>query len=411
MIQRLRGFVSRHQDAYLLSGALLCTMFVIASFIGIWPWSHNWYNTYSLQAVSWLEGRLDLGQDYSWLELAIYDGKYYCSFPPFPSLLMLPFALVFGTQTPDGFIAAALAIVTVFEALQLARELGLKEGERLYWCGFLLFANGWLWLVMNGYVWFIAQTLCFLLSLAAIRHAYAGRGGWALSWWACAVGCRPMCALYLPVLMILLVRALRQRQPDTSLIRLVLSHLRWAIGPVLIAAFYMWLNWARFGNPLEFGHNYLPEFQRAEHGQFSLTYLKDNIKAMLRFPLPYGDSTKLNWPQVNGTAFYLVNPLILVSAAVWFSAFRRRGESGKALYWLLPLLSFVYALFIACHRTLGGWHFGNRYLVDIMPWLFLGVILWKPSRRLTRLTFPLMALGTALQLVGTVVTYNHWPLH
>ena len=32
------------------------------------------YNSYALQADSWRQGRLDLGQDYPWLELAIYQG-------------------------------------------------------------------------------------------------------------------------------------------------------------------------------------------------------------------------------------------------------------------------------------------------------------------------------------------------
>ena len=34
----------------------------------------------------------------------------------------------------------------------------------------------------------------------------------------------------------------------------------------------MGYNLARFGNPLEFGHNYLPEFTRAADGQFSFAY-------------------------------------------------------------------------------------------------------------------------------------------
>ena len=45
-----------------------------------------------LQAQSWLEGRLDLGKDYPYLELAVFGGKYYVSFPPFPSYIMFPFA-------------------------------------------------------------------------------------------------------------------------------------------------------------------------------------------------------------------------------------------------------------------------------------------------------------------------------
>ena len=412
MKRTIRGWLSRNQDFLMLSGVLAACMFAVASFTGQWLWQRNWYNTYTLQAVNWLHGRLDLerGEELQWLELAIYGGRYYCSFPPFPSVLMLPFAAVFGENTPDGFIALAVALLALWEAARLAEDMGMQRAQRLYWLVFLLFGNGWLWLVMNGFVWFIAQSLCIALCLAAIRHARAGRGGWALAWWACAVGCRPMCAICLPVLLILLVRALHETFPERGFWRLTAMKWHWAIAPALIAAGYMALNAARFGSPLEFGHTWLPEFQRAEYGQFSLTYLEDNLKAMLRFPLPAPGSNKLNWPQLNGTAFYLVNPIFPAAAAVWAAAFPRRKENSEALYWLIPVLSVLYALFIACHRTLGGWHFGNRYLTDILPWIFLGILLWKPNRVLTRCTVPLAALGIALNLIGTVVTYNHWPL-
>ena len=72
----------RSKNAYALWIApliVLLAMLSVAAFTGFWPWSRNPYSSYVLQACSWLEGRLDLGQDYPWLELAIYEGKYYVS--------------------------------------------------------------------------------------------------------------------------------------------------------------------------------------------------------------------------------------------------------------------------------------------------------------------------------------------
>lgn len=43
--------------------------FVAWTFTGQWPWKSQPYNSYILQAQSWLEGRLDLGRDYPYLEL------------------------------------------------------------------------------------------------------------------------------------------------------------------------------------------------------------------------------------------------------------------------------------------------------------------------------------------------------
>ena len=48
------------------------------------------YYTYNLQALAWRNGKLCLDQDYPWLELAIYEGKYFVSFPPVPSVPLPP---------------------------------------------------------------------------------------------------------------------------------------------------------------------------------------------------------------------------------------------------------------------------------------------------------------------------------
>ena len=48
------------------------------------------YDSYVLQAVRWLSGHLDLGQNYDYLEIAKYAGRYFVSFPPIPSVLLLP---------------------------------------------------------------------------------------------------------------------------------------------------------------------------------------------------------------------------------------------------------------------------------------------------------------------------------
>lgn len=81
------------------------------------------YRSYTLQACAWLDGRLDLGTDYPWLELAIYEGKYYVSFPPFPSLVLLPFAAIFGTNTPDHWISLVFSLVGIIYALRLYRTI------------------------------------------------------------------------------------------------------------------------------------------------------------------------------------------------------------------------------------------------------------------------------------------------
>ena len=385
----------------------------VMMFTGQWPTHHNPYNSYTLQACAWLEGRLDLGCDYTWLELAIVDGRYYVSFPPFPSYMMLPFAAILGRDTPDGLIALMVTLLAVVYACLLYRHLR-SDGHGLMWALFLLLGTGYLFICFTGYVWFIAQNLCFALSLMAIYHALKGQGGVSLTCWACAVGCRPMVTMYLPVLLYLLYRHEREEYPGFTPGRTVLRRWYWAIGPLLLGGSYMALNFLRFGNVLEFGHNYLPEFTRAEHGQFSLTYMADNLQALLRLPKWNGAEEPLTFYSANGMAFWLANPMYFSLLAAWVLALIRRlrqkeKQRGMFLLVTLPLLSIIYMLILCAHRTLGGWHFGNRYLLDTMPWLYLGLLCWKPEQeRFDRMNLPLACFGASLNLLGTVAAFNHW---
>src|SRR5580704_1381139 len=66
---------------------------------------HTIYNHYALLADAWLHGRQDLpggaphytGNN----DFAVFGGKTYISFPPFPSVLMLPLVKLSGT--PENF--------------------------------------------------------------------------------------------------------------------------------------------------------------------------------------------------------------------------------------------------------------------------------------------------------------------
>jgi 4-amino-4-deoxy-L-arabinose transferase-like glycosyltransferase len=389
---------------------ILAVMWVIAAFTGLWPWKGNAYNSYTLQACSWLQGRLDLGQNYEWLELAIYNGKYYVSFPPFPSYVMLPFALIFGTNTPDHFIALAVTVIGAVYAVKLYRELAKTSRYVEFFVLFLYLSSGLLFVSINGYVWFIAQNMCFTLSLMALFYALRGRGGRSLAFWACAVGCRPMVVLYFPVLAYVLWKQWKQKNNKGTIIGMIKEKWYWGIAPVVIALSYMVLNYLRFGNISQFCHDYLPEHMNSEKGQFDLSYLADNLKNLFRLPQAGEQSgSALQFYTGNGMAFWLVIPLFITVFIAWVYCFVKKRKGYLVSLVMIPLLVVLHIIFICCHNTLGGWHFGNRYLLDALPYLFFGLMLWKPKEDwFARINMPLFFLGFALNLVGTVATYNYW---
>ena len=184
--------------------AFLIVLWVAASFTGHWATEENPYRSYALQACAWLDGRLDLGKDYPWLELAIYEGKYYVSFPPFPSLVLLPFAAVWGTNTPDHWISLGFSIIGIIYAIRLYHAItGTYEMAERYVL-FLFLGNGYLFIALQGgWVWYMAQTMCFAFSLMSLFYAANKHIGRAFAFLACAFGCRPMVVAYIPLILML----------------------------------------------------------------------------------------------------------------------------------------------------------------------------------------------------------------
>ncbi len=404
-LQCFSHFLRRNRLCLLVPLCQLAVMAVIVMFSGQWPWRVNNYNSYTLQALAWLDGRLDLadGEKYRWLELAIYEGRYYVSFPPFPSYVLLPFAAALGKQTPDAWIALFFAVLSGVYAARLYREVTGSEKGLVPLTLYLLIGNGYAFLTVNGWVWFLAQNMCFALSLMALYYAWRGRGGPALAFWACAVGCRPLVIVYLPLLAYLLCRG-RGR-----FWKLARRRWYWAVAPLALAASYMALNSLRFGNPLEFGHNYLPEFSReGAAAQFDWAHLGKNLLEYLRLPKDNGDSG-LGFYALNGNAVYLLNPIFLTGLGTWIAAAVRAlvERTGKPRLLWLPLLIAAHIVWVCCHSTLGGVQFGNRYLVDTLPYLFLGILVWmRDGERLALWTMPLLCYGTAIHVAGAIFSYR-----
>lgn len=113
--------------------AVFGVFFAIWTFTGKWPLVHQPYNSYILQAQSWLSGRLDLPENYSHLEIALFEGKYFISFPPFPSYVMLPFVAL-GFVDCDGMIALVSALLGAVYAYKILSHYGINGNRGIFIC-------------------------------------------------------------------------------------------------------------------------------------------------------------------------------------------------------------------------------------------------------------------------------------
>lgn len=376
--------------------------FVIWTFTGQWPWKSQPYNSYILQAQSWLEGRLDLGRDYPYLELAIFNNKYYVSFPPFPSYVMLPFVLI-GWNSCDSMIAFAVSLLGAVYAFKILKHFDIESKTAIFFALLLTVGSNWLMTAQNAWVWFIAQNMAFSLSLMAIYYALKNKIGLSLAFWACAVGCRPFQILYLPALLYLIYNAHKAVNPEDKIIDIIKKRYLALVPMAVIALSYMILNFARFGNITEFGHNYLPEFTNSELGQFNLSYIKENIGSVFRLP-SVNSSGIWEYPQFNGMCIFLISPIVISYIVYTVKAFALKQETDKKLIFIIIVIVILEILCITSHKTMGGSHFGNRYMNDILPAILLGTALLKPSseNKYFNFNYILFLIGITLNIVGTV---------
>lgn len=203
----------------------------------------------------------------------------------------------------------------------------------------------------------------------AFVHGIRGQKGRSLFCLCAAVGCRPFQILYLPVVCWLLLRSRQEREGRW---KWLLWEKNYRLLPaVILAASFMALNLARFGDPFEFGHSYLPEFTRSEYGQFSLHYLGENLLSLLRLPGYDPELGRLTFPTHNGCSIFLVFPIFWLY--FWALGQRLRQGGKKQRLEALSLLGVLLLhIFLLClHRTMGGAHFGNRYIIDTAPAVYL----------------------------------------
>lgn len=386
--------------------SVLLYLFLMCWLTGYGPLKQNVYNSYALQADSWRQGRLDLGQDYPYLELAVYNGKYYVSFPPFPSYILFPLTFIFGSNTPDALLMWFISLLSAGYLYRLALQFRLSEPLSALTTLTVILGSNATFNMLNPGAWFFAQNLCFLLAVMTIYYASNGKGGWALFFWACSVGCRPMQIFFLPVVLLILYIVEKKKSPELSGKKIVSNKIYWGIPAGCVALTYMVLNYLRFGSIIEFGHNYLPEFIRAEHGQFSVKYMSENLKSLLHF-FQFDESGKIVIDHFGNLSFMLASPCVIFAILTLLACILKKEYRIVIFQSGIIACAIAYLAVTIMHKTMGGWHFGNRYANDILPWIYLATVLGLSRvEKLGKYQIPIAVFGLCLNAIGNVVVYN-----
>ena len=80
---------------------------------------------------------------------------------------------------------------------------------------------------------------------------------------------------------------------------------------------------------------------------------------------------------------HIANPLFLIHLIyVIISLYRiiTKKEKLDVLKLTIVITLVMNVFFLCMHKTLGGWQFGNRYLVDLIPFAYLYILVTKQQR-------------------------------
>ncbi|HVV52247.1 MAG TPA: hypothetical protein VHO06_21435 [Polyangia bacterium] len=405
---------------------------------------HSQYNHYVYLADGWLHGRLTLAgpppNENDWAKIdvlklkdgrelrGIYGGRIggpsdrlyplrgpsftvppaeiasrstirLVSFPPFPAVAMLPFVAIWGLQYNDVLFTALWAAANpmlLFLLLRVLRARGLSrrsEVDDLWLTAMFGVGSVYYFCSVVGEVWFTAQiiavTLCLgyvWASLEARRPVLAG------IFVALGFATRPPW-LVVPFFLFEAVRAaggraaLRDPEARRALIGTLL---RFAapvvVGGMALAAY----NYARFENPFEFGHRFMPvqwQDRMFRFGLFNYHFLSRNLACALVLLPRIMDRYPYVRISQHGMSLLVTSPNLAYTVMP-----QERSPLTKAL-WITILTTALPSLL---YQNSGYVQWGYRFSLDYM--IYFMVLLAVGNRPLTKLFRVLVVVAFAINL-------------
>lgn len=390
--------------------AILAIVSVLAYFLSN-PKPQHYYDYTFRVAENLLRGGIAFTEKQpSWLnEFVPFEGFYYSVFPLGSVLTMVPFVLLKAAgvinDMPAAFIAALTAAAVCVFLLAIGGRYDLPRSRIVLMTTGVLFGT-WMWtnLTMGG-AWQLALGFAMVGELGAIYFTvYDRRPLIAGAFFAIAFGNRTEVLLTAPIFMYLLYRAeppasaggkdaenksgkLTKRAKKQATDTFETPPPAYAGGtafrklalfcavPFVLGIATLVYNYIRFHSFTDFGYSRIPGVLNEpwyKHGIFSYQYIPGQIWEMLLRPW----ETRSSFPYLVPNGF---SSSILWSSPFLLFAFRRgaRDNALKICGWIAIL---VMAVILWMHGNSGGWQFGYRYAMVLLPWLFVIMLESSPKK-------------------------------
>jgi len=344
--------------------------------------------------------------------------EYKISFPPGPGLLLMPFVAVFGYNVNDVWFTllfAAASPVLLLLWLRRLRAGGFihhRNGELIWLVAMFALGTVALYCGIRGSVWFTALTLGVTMHFGYLLAAQGARRpvlAGAILGFGVATRTPLLFASVFFLFEALYEDGLWLGGDGMNGFKRALRKLLLFAAPMAAVGIALaWYNWARWQNPLEFGHFYLLEGTRAptrDHGLFNFFFLNHNLSAALTNVPRISDQAPFVQVTRHGLGILACTPALLAliggrephdSDPVEPDMVRKRRVLGRNL----AIGIFAVAFPALLYQNDGWQQFGYRFSLDFWP-LLMGLFALRIGN-VSRGVKVLIVIGIVVQAFGAV---------
>jgi hypothetical protein len=339
----------------------------------------------------------------SWLnEFVPFENFYYSVFPLGSVLTMIPFAFLkligIIKDMPAALISALTSSGICLFLFLISAQYKYSWRKRILLSMAILFGT-WMWtnLAMAG-AWHLALGFAMLGELGAIYFTIFNRKPiLAGLFFALAFGNRTEILLTAPIFMFLLFREefhngnaetrsesrktkTKYQIPNINLSiayrQLPIANLaRFCAVPFVLGVSTLAYNYIRFHSFTDFGYARIPgvlDEPWYRYGIFSVWYIPLNFMEMLYTP----------WKRIAGYPYFV--PTGFGGSIWWSSPFilfvLRFGARDKILKYAAWTAIIILTIILWTHGNPGGWQFGYRYAMVLLPWMFILLLENSPEK-------------------------------
>jgi hypothetical protein len=358
------------------------------------------------------------GIHYEW-DASYLNGKYYLYSSPLPAILgYMPLRILRRGYPPDSFVALFFSAWAFLVSVAFARR-ALKNPLNIpfpLWVLFIGLGNVIAFVIVTVHMYEVAiicgMAMTAMWALALLRYNESptpGRAAWLGLWLALSIAARPNLGVLLLVMPFVIERTRKT-------IVAVLAPL------AIVAIGMLWYNFARFGNPLEFGIRYqLTNVDMQGQKVCSLCTFPEvarfgnNIQHYLFWPLhihskfPFVDANParvdraVSWPTANGMTEQIIGiapiaPLMMLGTLLAITLALIRGSSDVSTRTALQVMCGAWLILFGLSSC---WWIVARYSLDFMMLMSIATVVCIETiltslRATTIRVAPLRAIVAAL---------------